>query len=58
MTRIIRIDTSSRLQGSQLRELADIFQAAWLKQNLQDEVIVRNLTEAPNDPFLMTKLLE
>ena len=42
MTRILRIDSSARLQGSHSRELADYFQNAWLKKYPHDEVIVRD----------------
>ena len=47
MTRILRIDSSARLQGSHSRELADYFQNAWLKKYPHDEVIVRDVVQNP-----------
>ena len=47
MARILRIDSSSRLQDSHSRELADFFQATWLKQHPHDEVVRRDLVATP-----------
>ena len=47
MTRILRIDSSARLQGSHSRELADYFQNAWLTKYPHDEVIVRDVVQNP-----------
>ncbi|MEM9004257.1 MAG: NAD(P)H-dependent oxidoreductase [Cyanobacteria bacterium P01_F01_bin.86] len=47
MVQILRIDSSSRLQGSHSRELADFFQATWLQQYPDDEVIRRDLVAVP-----------
>ena len=47
MAKILRIDSSSRTQGSHSRELADYFQTTWLKHYPQDEVIVRDIIKTP-----------
>jgi FMN-dependent NADH-azoreductase len=47
MTQILRIDSSSRVEGSHSRELADYFQAAWLKKYPEDRVIVRDVVKNP-----------
>jgi FMN-dependent NADH-azoreductase len=47
MTCILRIDSSSRIEGSHSRELADYFQAAWLKNYPDDRVIVRDVVKNP-----------
>ncbi|MGL5078383.1 MAG: FMN-dependent NADH-azoreductase, partial [Waterburya sp.] len=47
MAKILRIDSSSRLQGSHSRELADYFQAIWLEKYPSDQVIVRDLVKTP-----------
>ena len=47
MAKILRIDSSSRTQGSHSRELADYFQTTWLKHHPQDEVIVRDIIQTP-----------
>lgn len=47
MTRILRIDSSSRIEGSHSRELADYFQATWLKKNPHDQVIIRDVIQNP-----------
>ena len=47
MARILRIDSSSRIQGSHSRELADYFQTTWLKHYPQDKVIVRDIIKTP-----------
>ena len=47
MTRILRIDSSSRFEGSHSRELADYFQAAWLEKYPQDEIVVRDVVKTP-----------
>ncbi|MEY2831435.1 MAG: hypothetical protein RLZZ574_693 [Cyanobacteriota bacterium] len=47
MTRILRIDSSSRLEGSHSRELADYFQNTWCKKYPDDEVIVRDVVKNP-----------
>ena len=47
MTRILRIDSSSRFQGSHSRAVADYFQNAWLEKYPQDEVIVRDVIKTP-----------
>lgn len=47
MTHILRIDSSSRVEGSHSRELADYFQTAWLKKNPDDRVIVRDVVKNP-----------
>lgn len=47
ITRILRIDSSSRLEGSHSRELADYFQNTWYKKYPDDEVIVRDVVKNP-----------
>ena len=47
MAKILRIDSSSRTQGSHSRELADYFQATWLKHHPQTEIIVRDIIKTP-----------
>ncbi len=47
MSRLLRIDASARLHDSHSREIADYFQARWLQQHPDDEVVVRNLMHNP-----------
>lgn len=47
MTQILRIDSSSRLQGSHSRKLADYFQSTWLNKNIDDEIVIRDLIKTP-----------
>jgi multimeric flavodoxin WrbA len=47
MTKILRINSSSRLQGSHSRDLADIWEKNWLKHHPSDEIIIRELVETP-----------
>lgn len=47
MTRILRIDSSSRLEGSHSRELADYFQNTWCKKYPDDRVTVRDVVKNP-----------
>lgn len=45
MRTILRIDASSRLQGSHSRELADYWVEIWSQHHPQDSIIVRDLVE-------------
>lgn len=47
VTKILRIDASSRFAGSHSRELTDYFQTTWLEQYPQDEFIVRDIINNP-----------
>jgi FMN-dependent NADH-azoreductase len=47
MSRILRIDASSRIDGSVSRDLANAFIAKWLEHNPDDHVMVRDLVAAP-----------
>jgi FMN-dependent NADH-azoreductase len=47
MTHILRIDSSSRREGSHSREIADYFQATWLKKYPDDRVIIRDVVKNP-----------
>jgi FMN-dependent NADH-azoreductase len=47
MTQLLRIDSSSRVQGSHSREIADYFETAWLKKYPSDQVTVRDLVKTP-----------
>lgn len=47
MARILRIDSSSRIEGSHSRELTNYFQDAWLQKYSSDEVIVRDVIKNP-----------
>ena len=47
MSRLLRIDTSVREQGSHSREIADYFQNQWLKYHPDDEVVLRDLVRDP-----------
>ena len=47
MAKILRIDSSSRIQGSHSKELADYFQTTWLEHHPQDEIIVRDIIKTP-----------
>lgn len=47
MAQLLRIDCSSRLQGSRSRDLADLVQAHWHKQNPNGTVIIRDLAKTP-----------
>jgi FMN-dependent NADH-azoreductase len=47
MTRILRIDSSSHLEGCHSRELADYFQNTWCKKYPDDRVTVRDVVKNP-----------
>ncbi len=47
MKTILRIDSSSRTDGSHSRELADYFQTIWQKKNPQDQIIIRDIVKNP-----------
>lgn len=47
MTQILRIDSSSRLQGSHSRGLADYFQSTWINRYPDDEIVIRDLVKTP-----------
>jgi FMN-dependent NADH-azoreductase len=47
MPTLLRIDASSRLNGSHSRELADFFVQHWTQANPQGEVVVRDLVCDP-----------
>jgi FMN-dependent NADH-azoreductase len=47
MPSLLRIDASSRLQGSHSRELADAFEIAWLTRFPHGTVVRRDLTITP-----------
>ncbi len=51
MTKLLRVDASSRLNGSHSRELADIFQQKWFASHPDDEIVVRDLIRTPL-PFI------
>lgn len=46
MSKLLRIDASSRVHDSQSRELADFFVSHWLNNNKDGEVIVRDLASS------------
>ncbi|MFK5950294.1 MAG: NAD(P)H-dependent oxidoreductase [Methylococcales bacterium] len=45
MSHMLRIDASSRNQGSFSREFADVFQENWLKANQSGKIVTRDLTK-------------
>ena len=45
MTRILRIDSSSRIEDSHSRKLADYFEIAWLEKYPQDTIVRRDLVK-------------
>lgn len=45
MTRILRIDSSSRIEDSHTRKLADYFQTTWLDKYPQDLIVKRDLVK-------------
>jgi FMN-dependent NADH-azoreductase len=47
MSRVLRIDSSSRIDGSYSRDLTDTFIAEWLELYPNDQVLVRDLVAAP-----------
>ena len=47
MKKLLRIDSSSRFEGSNSRGLADIFEKKWLNINPAGEVIVREIIKKP-----------
>ncbi len=47
MSKILRIDTSPRQQGSHSRELADILQQLWLKKYPNEVIVRRDLALTP-----------
>lgn len=44
MTHLLRLDSSSRLQGSHSRELADFFQSKWVAADPNGQVTIRDIT--------------
>lgn len=47
MSKLLRLDASSRASGSHSREMADFFQQAWFKAHPGDEIVVRDLAAHP-----------
>jgi FMN-dependent NADH-azoreductase len=47
MSRILRIDASSRTDGSYSRDLTNAFITKWLERHPDDQVVVRDLVAAP-----------
>lgn len=48
MSTILRIDSSSRSQGSHSRQLGDYFESVWLQHHPQDRILRRDLaTDSP-----------
>jgi FMN-dependent NADH-azoreductase len=47
MPTLLRVDASSRPQGSHSRDLADFFVQQWTQANPQGEIIVRDLVREP-----------
>ncbi|MEO0804038.1 MAG: NAD(P)H-dependent oxidoreductase [Cyanobacteria bacterium J06642_2] len=45
MARLLRIDASSRGQGSHSRELANFFQKTWIERYPDDEIVLRDLAQ-------------
>ena len=45
MTRILRIDSSSRIENSHSRKLVDYFQTVWQKKHPDTQIVVRDLVE-------------
>lgn len=51
MSRILRIDASSRTDGSYSRDLTNAFITKWLERHPDDQVVVRDLVAAPVPPI-------
>ena len=47
MANLLRIDSSSRIEDSHSRKLADYFQASWLRRYPDTEVLVRDTIKTP-----------
>ncbi|MEL6494801.1 MAG: NAD(P)H-dependent oxidoreductase [Cyanobacteria bacterium J06623_7] len=47
MTRILRIDSSSRTENSHSRQLADYFQTMWQQKHPDTQIVVRDLIQTP-----------
>ncbi len=47
MHNILRIDSSSRTEGSHSRELGDYFEKAWLNQHPEDRIVRRDVVAEP-----------
>ncbi len=47
MSKLLRIDASSRTSGSISREMADLFQQSWFQAHPKDEIVVRDLAAHP-----------
>ncbi|KHD08035.1 hypothetical protein PN36_08145 [Candidatus Thiomargarita nelsonii] len=47
MTKLLRIDASSRIKHSHSRQMADYFQKKWLANNPNDEIILRDIIKNP-----------
>ena len=45
MTQILRIDSSSRIEDSHSRKLADYFQRTWQEKYPQDQIVIRDLVK-------------
>ena len=56
MSTLLRIDSSSRVQGSHSRELADFVQTQWLTSQADGKVIVRDLVASPIPHILDTTI--
>ncbi len=47
MKTLLRVDASSRVDGSHSRDIADFFVEHWLNANLEGRVVTRDLVEEP-----------
>ncbi len=57
MTTLLRIDASTRINGSHSRKLADYYQTQWLKTHPQGKIIIRDLARNPV-PHLTHEMIE
>ena len=56
MTRILRIDASSRTEGSHSRKYADRFLESWFRTHPDDELVVRDLIHSPIEHISATTI--
>ena len=47
MAHLLRIDSSSRIEDSHSRQLADYFQNSWLEKHPQASIVIRDLIKTP-----------
>lgn len=55
--KLLRIDASSRIENSDSRKIADLFQKKWLQKNSDSTVVIRDIINTPI-PHIQQKTIE